>query len=214
MALAAQLLLVAGCGSAVEDASAKKTTDGATRVHGAGPYEVGTEIEPGVWTAEGTGSSCGGFTTSSRDFKIESTSAGYLNGSVTVGDVQRIVLHTGEFFTNHSCQTWQREDGTAARTPDPASLAGGCTILVADGDLVQNTLDFGHRPAAERDIRAGTTLQDRLFALVASRNPVLGDPAGQLVDYLDDPDAYNDGAGTTDTVTRAVDRIRASCAKV
>ena len=103
--------------------------------------------------------------------------------------------------------------GSSHSASDPATKVGGCELLVGDDDLVQETLDFGHLPAEERNLGTGSALQNRLFALVVADNKLLGDAAGQLVDYLDDPDAYNRGAGTIPTVTRAVNRIRTVCGK-
>jgi len=41
-----------------------------------------------------------------------------------VGDVQRIELHDGEFFTSRSCSAWTREASSKAASADPATLAG------------------------------------------------------------------------------------------
>ena len=210
LAVAAVLLVLAGCGTGGGGASSADTR---TEVHGDGPYAVGADIEPGVWTTSGH-EPCGGFTARSRTFDVTSADDpdAFIAGSVRVGDLQRIVLHRGEYFFSDRCAEWARVD-SPERTTDPATTEGGCAILVGDDDLVQETLDFGHLPAGKRDERTGSELQDRLFTLVVSRTKQLDDAAGQLVDYRDDPDAYNVGAGTDEKVTRAVDRIRAVCAK-
>jgi hypothetical protein len=104
---------------------------------------------------------------------------------------------------------------TAAGVPsaelNPATRADGCAILVGGDDLVARILEVGHLPSNERAAGQASVLQDRLFTVVVAHNRWLGDAAGQLVDYLDDPDAYNRGPGTTAEVTRAVRRVRAIC---
>ncbi|RNL78562.1 hypothetical protein EFL95_05580 [Nocardioides marmorisolisilvae] len=177
-----------------------------------GPYEVGKDIEPGVWITSDPGE-CLGYVARTRDFDIEGSGDpdDYVGGAVLVGDVHRIVLHRGEFFFADRC-SWSRAEASD-RTPDPATTAGACAILVGKGDLVQRTLDFGHRAQGDRDDRTTWELQERLSAVVMSQTKKLWSPAGQLVDYLDDPDGYNDGAGTIPKVTRAVDLIRSVCGR-
>ena len=203
-ALVAVLLVLAGCGSSRTPGSAR------THVRDAGPYAVGEDIAPGVWVTGDRGE-CLGYAATSRDFDIERSEDpdAFLRLAVRVGDGKRIVLHRGEFFFASTC-SWSLADASD-RLPDPATTAGGCSILVGGDDLVQQTLDFGHRPSGDRDDRTSWDLQERLFAVVVARNKKLGDAAGQLVDYLDDPDGYNDGAGTIRKVSRAVDRIRSVC---
>jgi len=200
------LLPLLGCGTATDDVSAGS----GTHVDGDGPYEVGADIDPGVWTAP-TGVACSGYSAKTRSFDLEGGDDpdGFIAGSLRVGAIQRIVLRDGEFFFSHSCTGWSRE-GASHRSPDPATTAGGCTILT-NGDLVRKTLALGHRPSGERSAGELWALQERLEALVVARNKALGDASGQLVDYLDDPDGYNVGAGTIPKVTRAVTRIRSTC---
>lgn len=63
--------------------------------------------------------------------------------------------------------------------------------------------------SAEQDERA--KIQDRLFAIVAARNPKLGAPAGELVDVLDAP-SYFVKAGRPDaSVRRTVAKINKLC---
>lgn len=103
--------------------------------------------------------------------------------------------------------------GPEARHADPATHEGACSILVGEDDLVQRTLAFGHRPAGERDISTLAHLQDRLFSVVVARAPGLWSAAGELVDYLDDPDSYNRGTGTIPSVEAAVVRINTVCGR-
>ena len=204
-ALAAAVLVLAGCGSATAGSNSART-----HVRDSGPYAVGTDIEAGVWITADRGE-CLGYTARTRDFDIETSEDpdDFLAGEVVVGDFHRIVLHRGEFFFADRC-AWSLAD-PSDHVPDPATTAGGCAILVGKDDLVQRTLDFGHRSKDERNDATSWDLQERLFAVVSARNKELGSAAGQLVDYLDDPDGYNDGAGTISKVTRAVDRIRSLC---
>jgi len=212
-ALAGVLLAVAGCSSGVDHPTSAQPSDSSTSVHGKGPYEVGRQINPGVWISDPAQPGCSGTSASTPDAAPGDPASDddLIAFSVRVGDVQRIELHKGEFFTSIRCSTWQLEDGSSPRTPDPTTRIGGCTLLVDGDHLVQRTLAYGHRSAGERDAFIGQELQDRLFALVVARNKPLWASAGQLVDYLDDPDAYNRGTGTSTRVTRAVDRIRSVC---
>jgi hypothetical protein len=103
----------------------------------------------------------------------------------------------------------------ASTTPSAASPAAvpkldpddPCAALVGDDGLVDRALAGADLTAEERG-----PVQDALFAVVAAGPADLQDPAGQLVDYLDDPAAYQplDG-GPDDAVTEAADSIRDTC---
>ncbi|MCZ4500017.1 MAG: hypothetical protein JWQ74_2572 [Marmoricola sp.] len=100
---------------------------------------------------------------------------------------------------------------TPSATPatDPGSLAAGCATLVRTGDLVGQALAFGRTP----DGTDRSAVQEKLFAVVTAGNKNLADAAGQLVDFLDDPEAYVDGGTINRDVTRAAADIRGTCAK-
>ncbi len=103
----------------------------------------------------------------------------------------------------------------ASATPGAASPAtvpsldpdDPCAALVGEDGLVARALAGADLTAEERG-----PVQDALFAVVAAGPAALQDPAGQLVDYLDDPAAYQplDG-GPDDAVTEAADSIRDTC---
>lgn len=101
-------------------------------------------------------------------------------------------------------------DEPSASTSGSASLtlARACRELVGDDGLVARSLEAAEAPAAERQV-----LQDRLFAIVSAGPAALQDPAGTLVDFLDDPGAYQPLDGEDgDLVTAAASEIRDTCA--
>lgn len=49
--------------------------------------------------------------------------------------------------------------------------------------------------------------------MAVAHNVLLWEAAGQLVDYLDDPDAYNRGTGTIPKVEAAVVKINTVCGR-
>jgi hypothetical protein len=90
---------------------------------------------------------------------------------------------------------------------DPATLDGGCDILLGDEGILDAALAAGEGDDdAERQ-----RVQDRLFAIVSAKNDSLGDAAGQLVDYLDDPSAYVKDGELDASVTTAEADIRETC---
>lgn len=203
--------LTSGCGGPTT--ASRRLTGLPTIVRAHGPLLVGTDMKPGVWVAKSPDSRCGSLSSSKRNFNVDHSDPGdMIAGSLQVGDKQRIVLHAGEYFFSDGQCSWSLEN-PAERTPDPATTAGGCAILVGGSDLVRAALKFGHRPASQRGPDEGQLLAFRLFAVVAARNKELGDAAGPLVDYLDNPDAYNVGSGTRPNVTRAVEHIRQVCGR-
>jgi hypothetical protein len=112
-------------------------------------------------------------------------------------------------------------DDAEARNPAPGSSSASptfdvpdvdpgkpCPALLGDDGLV--ALALGGLDLDE-DERA--QVQDALFEIVLAGPADLQDPAGQLVDYLDDPPEYQplDG-GPDDIVTAAATAIRTGCA--
>lgn len=94
----------------------------------------------------------------------------------------------------------------APTTADPSTLEGGCEILLGDERVLDATLE-----AAEGDDAERSRVQERLFAIVAAENDSLGDAAGQLVDYLDDPSAYVEDGELSADVSAAVADVRETC---
>jgi hypothetical protein len=94
-----------------------------------------------------------------------------------------------------------------ASSGDPATLEGGCDILLGDEDLLAAALAAGEGDdAAERQ-----RVQERLFTIVSAKNESLADPVGQLVDYLDDPSAYVEDGELDASITTAEADIGATC---
>jgi hypothetical protein len=90
---------------------------------------------------------------------------------------------------------------------DPATLEGGCDILLGDEGVLDAALAAGEGDdEAERQ-----RVQDRLFAIVSAENDSLGDAAGQLVDYLDDPSAYMKDGELDASITTAEADVRETC---
>lgn len=205
--------LVAGCGTSDSsgEPQTKPTAAGATTVSKDGVYEVGKDIKPGVYTAKGE---CVAYSASTADFDImddDDESDAFLAGAMPVGDQQRIELHKGEFFTSRSCGTWTREDSTKPATADPATLAGACEILVGKGQAVQDAMEFPKDKETAADEQLRDEIQQRLFTVVTANNKELADPAGQLVDFLDDPEEYVEDGKPVALITDAVSEIRSTC---
>lgn len=173
-------------------------------------YQAGKDIDPGVYTTTSVG--CSAITTSTPDYDFAEPSDpdAFVAGSSRVGDVERIEVHQGEFFNVQGCGTWQREDGTRPRSPDPATVTGACTILMGDDALAETALTFAGRPLQGDD---AYEIQEKLMAVVVARTKGLWRPAGQLVDLLDDPDAYVVGGMLSSRVSRAMTAVREVCGK-
>lgn len=213
LAIACVAALGSGCGASDSSGNPEAQSGSrlATTVESDGVYEVGKDIAAGVYTAKGD---CGAYSASTADFDILDDDAdddAYLTGSMPVGDVQRIELHKGEFFTSRSCSTWTLEDSTKSATADPATLAGACDILVGEGRAVQEALGFPRKKESSADETRRGQIQDRLFTVVVAGHKDLADPAGQLVDFLDDPEEYVEDGQLSPSVLRAFSDIRETC---
>lgn len=201
-------LLVAGCGSdGGSDGAGAARSGGVTD----GTYEVGKDIEPGVYTAA---ADCVGTISSKPDYShgLTANPDDFLGGSLQVGDVQRVVLKAGEFFMSEVCRDgWQREDSTVPATPDPATRAGACTILLQE-KLADEAVDVLKESAgsADRGPRVDE-VQEKLMAVVYSHTKGLWRPAGELVDFLDAPDAFFESGKLDSRVDRALATIRQYC---
>lgn len=91
---------------------------------------------------------------------------------------------------------------------DPSTLAGSCSLLLGPGaSFVDDAVEAGDQGGATAIDRA----QHNLFTLVASGASEIQDPAGQLVDYLDDPSAYQTKNGLDPLITDAVEAIETAC---
>jgi major membrane immunogen (membrane-anchored lipoprotein) len=101
--------------------------------------------------------------------------------------------------------------GTNRSTPDPATLAGACDILVGEGRAVQEALGFPRKNESSADEALRFEIQEQLFSVVVANNKDLADPAGQLVDFLDDPEAYIENGELAPIVLRAFSDIRETC---
>jgi hypothetical protein len=205
-------MLASGCGTSGSkgDSQPKSSADAATTVSADGIYEVGTDIKPGVYTAKGE---CLAYSASTRDFSVMDDNAdddAYIAGPASVGGLQRIELHTGEFFTSTSC-TWTLEDGNKSASADPATVAGACEILVGQEHVLDDAMEFPKQDESTEDEARREEVQGRLFAIVVANNKELADPAGQLVDFLDDPEEYVEHGKPIALITDAVVKIRTTC---
>lgn len=101
--------------------------------------------------------------------------------------------------------------GTNLSSPDPVTLAGACDILVGEGRAVQEALGFPRKQESSADRVLRGEIQEQLFSVVVADNKDLADPAGQLVDFLDDPEAYVENGQLSSTVLQAFSSIREIC---
>jgi hypothetical protein len=93
---------------------------------------------------------------------------------------------------------------------DPATLSGGCHILVGPHGAVDQALALITPGKAVSELET-SRVQDRLFAIVVARNAKLGDAAGQLVDVLDAPSYFVKDGRPDAVVTRTVAKINQLC---
>lgn len=179
-----------------------------------GVYEGGVDIVPGVYVATRPLPTCLGYTAKDRHFSIGSDAHpdAYLASAALVGDVRRIVVRRGEFSTSMGCPRWNRESDRTPHTPDPATVAGACTILAGPDDLVGHVVAYLEQPTAQQNRGVAADLQERLMAVVEARTDRLMEPAGEMVDYLDDPSAWVTADGSVDPrVSDMVQRVRRTC---
>ncbi len=183
-----------------------------------GVYEVGVDLVPGVYTTQDLG--CAGFTASKAEPDIENMDMDtWLAGSMRVRDVDRIVLHNGEFFTSMECGTWQREADGEPKSADPTTLAGTCEILVGTDDLAQQALTFPRKPESAANKGLRDEIQTRLSTVVFSsyaagrstNRKKLYNSTGELVDFLDDPSQFVEAGKIDARFTGALARIRKVC---
>jgi hypothetical protein len=208
-------VVVSGCGQGA-DGNGHGASPGAsqrspaTSVAADGVYKVGVDIAPGVYTTPYSG--CVGYTASDRHARPRGpgSSGTLLARAIRVEQVQRIVVHDGDFFTTRRCGTWHRENPGDPKSPDPATLAGGCEILLQGYELVDHVLWFLRTPTSAQ---VASNFQDMLRAPVQAHNKLLAGPTNHLIDALKDPPRHvTAGGDVTPDIDRAVAAIRHACA--
>ena len=95
----------------------------------------------------------------------------------------------------------------ASASAATGALGTACSDLLDDGGLVQQTLDL-----ADAEPQDGAGVQAKLFAIVSDGPKQLSDPVGQLVDFLDDQEAYIKDGHLDESITDAVTAIGKACA--
>jgi hypothetical protein len=217
--LAAFLLLATGCGAEQGPRPDSAVAQDEEAVTQDGVFEAGADIMPGVYTTSSDEMECNAFVSRTAAFDLmddNSIPDDWLRGATAATKGQRIVINKGEYLQtkrikSKSCR-WQRETKAGPRSDDPATLAGGCAILTGESGAMAQALKYPIENEPPADEQRRSEIQNRLFAIVTANNPKLADPAGQLVDYLDDPEAYvaEDGR-LVDLITEAVDAIKKAC---
>lgn len=209
----ATALLVAGCGSSGDEDRTGSANAAASTSTPQGPgirpgtYRVGPDIAPGVYTAAGPNCLASSAATAEFELGRGGDEDDFLAAPSLVRDVQRIAVRRREFLTIRSC-TWHREVPDGPHTPDPATLEGACQILLGDGFAEDAVTAVGK-------LESDYLLQERLMAVVYGFTPKVWEPAGQLVDFLDDPKWFVDADGRVEPkVIAAVDDIRRACRTV
>ncbi|NRQ51309.1 hypothetical protein [Aeromicrobium stalagmiti] len=107
-------------------------------------------------------------------------------------------------------------ESTAAAKVSPKTLEGACSLLVGPAArYVDDALAAGEAVrtsgGALANVDRATEVQNQLFTVVAEGPAELKDPAGQLVDYLDDPEAYVEAGDLDPLVTEAAVEIKKTC---
>ena len=105
---------------------------------------------------------------------------------------------------------------TSAAALDSSTLDGACRMLLGpDGSLVDDALAAAtaviDSDSAPEEVDAASIVQNELFEIVTNGPERLQDSAGTIVDYLDDPAAYETSDGVVPDVTAAVEDVRAGC---
>lgn len=97
---------------------------------------------------------------------------------------------------------------------DPSTLSGSCSLLVGPNEtFVADAMAIGKQGKRAEDDDKAAKVQNSLFTLVSAGAPEIQDPAGQLVDYLDDPKAYQTVDGVSAMITDAAKDIQTACAE-
>lgn len=181
---------------------------------------VGEDIKAGVYTSKAV--SCLGYTATTREFTLddEDPEGEFISGGSRVRDLDRIVLNDGEYFHTVGCSTGKWKLDSDEKSVDPGAVGGACKLLIED-EVLAETLTYPkeHETAADESQRS--LLQDQLFSIVtadmeaspdeSSTRADLADSAGQLVDFLDDPEVYVEDGKLTSDVAAAVAKIKKIC---
>lgn len=207
--LAVAATLLTGCGS--DSGGPSSDSKQAARV-----AEVGKDLKAGVYTSKEK--YCIGFTATTRDFSLDAeTSRGeMIAGAVQVRDRNRIELHDGDFFHAVNCTSnaWKREERSSPESVDPATVEGACGLLMGDG-LLADALEYPKVDESEKDRIRRSEIQERLMSIVFAdieNDMPLASSAGQIVDFLDDPEAYVEDGKLSPVVTAEVAEIKKTCA--
>lgn len=111
-------------------------------------------------------------------------------------------------------------DGSDDRSTGGTALTvvGACSQLVGPrATLLDDALGAGdavtENGGAQPDVDAAAAVKKDLSALVATSPRQLQGPGGVIVDYLDDPGAFDTAEGLSDKVTDAVTAIDTVCAQ-
>jgi hypothetical protein len=99
----------------------------------------------------------------------------------------------------------------SAAAADPATHAGACEILVGKEHAVDDAMTFPKAKETAADATFREEVQQQLFSVVTANNKELADSAGQLVDFLDDPEEYIEDGKPVAIITQAVSKIRSTC---
>lgn len=181
---------------------------------------VGEDIKAGVYTSKAD--SCLGFTATTREFTLddEDPEGEFLSGGSRLRDLDRIVLNDGEFFHTVGCPTGTWKLDSDEKSVDPGTVEGACKLLIED-EVLAETLTYPKDRAAAADESQRSLLQDQLFSIVtagieaspdeSSPQAEVADSAGQLVDFLDDPNEFVEDGKLSSDVAAAVARIKKAC---
>lgn len=185
-----------------------------------GVFRAGVDIEPGIYTTPNSKDyrnwTCTAFATRTERFDLEdadSDPADWLRSATAGRRGDRIEVRRGEFLHVMDCE-WRRERADGPRSDDPATLVGGCAILSGKSGALAQAMTYvpGREDTEAIDDRRRGEIQDWLFAVVQAENPKLAAPAGQLVDFLDDPAGYVDEDGElSDSVIAAIATMQSEC---
>lgn len=197
----------ASCGAPRERSSPGSAPQPATIVRADGEYRIGVDLVPGVYTSTAS-RDCNAFVASTPHFNINTGDyASFIGTSTEYDGVERIVLPKGAYLTTLRCSVWRRESARTARTYDPATLSGGCAILIRGG-ILGHAERILRGPAASVGRDDVQTIQSQLFDIVAAKNQALAGPVGIVIDALDALDSLG-AAGSEPITTRALATIRA-----
>lgn len=185
----ALFLLLAGCGGDEPPAGSPRADGPATAIDGPGSYEAGVDIPPGTYIADGIDPyTCFAYTSTSEDHDLEAPQDGEIEAIPAPVGADRVQFDVaeGQFLHVLECDaTWERADAASA---DPSTTEGACAILTEEAvDAVLDVLDAGRAPG-----RGFPAFANGFFTVVVGGHPQLSDPAGQFIDFLEDPASWSE----------------------